>query len=534
MGTQSVGLFNGPRAEMELDWLPVRTVRGGTRAMREAGEAFTPKTAREQKERGLYEKRLATSVMHEVYDETIAKIAGAPFEKPPAISGALSMDMQRIVEDADREGSSLSVFAQRIYEDAVNQGLGLFLVDNVPTVREDGTTMTLMEAEEADARPYFARIAPDNLLGFRSMRVLGRNVCTELRVREDSWEEDPAGGPDLRIYRVRQYTQTDVTVWRAVSPGTAGWSRESTFQVDSTGILAEWVMESQKPHGFPNNQIPLVVVYTKRCGFMMAKPPLLGLAQLNIKHWNQQSVHDSTLKYCLAPTLFAKGLTQEEKETKPTTGEGSALMSTSDDAELRYVEIAGTSLQASERQIEITERRMAARSVEPLMAGSATATGEVRSEMKEQSRAQQWIEGMEWGLWRGFMFAASWRGESLADDFNISLHRASSLLLAANPVRTQALQSDIDGGRLTLATYLKERARSGDFADDFDPEAEAQAIEERDAEQAEARMEAMAKRLQEEEAKQKVEPEMPPQPPMADKGMPDGVPPGMPPKKAAA
>ncbi len=51
----------------------------------------------------------------------------------------------------DRQGTSLSSFAQSIYEDAIDRGVGMFLVDNVPT-----TGMTLLETINND--PQMAAI----------------------------------------------------------------------------------------------------------------------------------------------------------------------------------------------------------------------------------------------------------------------------------------------------------------------------------------------------------------------------------------
>ena len=244
--------------------------------------------------------------------------------------------------------------------------------------------------------------------------------------------------------------------------------------------------------GFPDGEIPLVVIYTRKVGFLHAKPPFLPLAYLNVKHWNQQSVLDASIRFCLSPLLMLTGLTKEEAEQKPRLGEGATFASSSETAAGTYVEIGGASLTIAQAEIEKTEARMRARSADPLMAGSATATGEVRAEMKDQSEAQQWVETAEWAFYRAFQLAAKWINATLPEDFNVTLHRASSVMQVANPQRTTALQNDVSQGRLTLETYLKERARSGDFADDFDPTVEAMKVEEDAQRKVEQQMQALA------------------------------------------
>lgn len=514
---QTIGDPNGPRIEMEPDWRLCRVLGGGTRALREAKTEFTPMTARERRDMPLYEERLATSTLHDVYGETVSRVASLPFPKPPSITGKLPPQLAAIETDADRCGTSLSVFGSQVYRDAIDRGLGLFLVDNVPTtvaeqqLNSDGSAkagpdgkplvttraMTFAEVEAMDARPYLSRIDPDNLVGWDSVSVNGREVCTELRVRE--WAYRPsADGPDQLVERVRKYTGTTVELWER-ELGTAAISQDRSL-LSSKGDPTGWRMiQEPTATGFPDGEIPLVVIYTRKVGFLHAKPPFLPLAYLNVKHWNQQSVLDASIRFCLSPLLMLTGLTKEEAEQKPRLGEGATFASSSETAAGTYVEIGGASLTIAQAEIEKTEARMRARSADPLMAGSATATGEVRAEMKDQSEAQQWVETAEWAFYRAFQLAAKWINATLPEDFNVTLYRASSVMQVANPQRTTALQNDVSQGRLTLETYLKERARSGDFADDFDPTVEAMKVEEDAQRKVEQQMQALADKIVQQE-----------------------------------
>lgn len=489
---EQIGTFGAARQAMEHDWKYCRVLRGGTRALWEAGAEFTPMTARELDDLTgtTYQRRLLASTLYDVYGETVSRIAAMPFESPPVVAGELGPQMQKLVNDADRMGSSLGVFASSIYEDAIDRGLGCFLVDNIPTGIEEttvdeqgnevrrGTTLDLVAADRLDARPYFSRLDPDSLIGWTVENRNGKEVCVELRVREWSWGIPEGSTREQSIERIRRYTETTVELWERVYSG--------------SGVGSGFRMiEQPRAHQFPNDEIPLVVFYTNRRGFLFARPPMLGLAHLNLKHWNQQSVFDSALRYCLSPTLFGRGVDQEDKESPPRTGEGSRLLTTNQQAELRYVEIAGSSLEIGRKEIEKTEQRMRAAAVEPLRQGVATATGEMRAESREQSPAQRWIEGMEWALFRAFRIAESYGYEKLPPDFNLSLQRSSSLLRLATPQRTQSLQWDADKGYITPETYLKERARSGDYSDDFDPIAEAARVQERREQDAQRQMEAL-------------------------------------------
>lgn len=510
---KTVGTFSGGRDEMEDDWKVVRILNGGTRALREAGPEFTPRTAREEKNETLYTNRLAMTVLFDVYNETVEKIAGLAFEKPPALTGQLPEPIDAIEQDADLCGTPLATFLAWIHQDAVDRGFGLFLVDNVPTYVDEPTgetddegnavtarrTMSIAEARANNARPYFSRIKPDNLVGWDVEMRGGREVCTELRVREWRYVKNGDGQDELTEF-VRVYTGTTVEVWRR-DMGTASVAESRAMLGDDGDHSAFILDEAAKPTGFPNGEIPLVVHYTRKIDFLIAAPPLLPLAHLNIKHWNQQSVLDTTLRYNQAPTLFGKGFARDDLKSKPQTGEGSTLLTTSTDAELGYVEISGESLKIAQAEIEKTERRMNAEKVVPLQAGQVTATGEMRAEMDDQSPAQRWITSCEHAAYRGFELAAAWRGVELPEDFNIALHRKSSVLALTNPQRTSDLREDYKNSLITRETYLIERARGGDFGDDFDPQEEAARLDEKDVEKAEQQMQMLAERIKAERPK---------------------------------
>jgi hypothetical protein len=203
-----VGTWSGVRREMEDSWELVRVLRSGTRAMRAAGGKFTPATKKEAKTRDRYAQRLARTVLFPIYDRTVRKLASLPFMKPPTISGELPEPLDRLLSNADRQGTSLSSFAQMIYEDSIDRGLGLFLVDNVPTVG-----LTLPEADAMDARPYFRRVHPDNLVGCRTRMRNGVEEVVELRIRNWYYESSPVGGGDVLADMVERWTPERVERW---------------------------------------------------------------------------------------------------------------------------------------------------------------------------------------------------------------------------------------------------------------------------------------------------------------------------------
>lgn len=415
---ETVGNWSGPRKEMEQSWELVRILRSGTRAMRDAGVKYTPASRKEQRTPDRYTQRLRRTVLFPIYDRTVRKIASLPFAKPPVISGELPPPLDRLLVNADRQGTSLSSFAQSIYEDAVDRGVGLFLVDNVPTA-----DMSLPEADAIDARPYFRRIQPDNLVGCKTAMRNGTEVVTELRFR--NWFYTPSNlGYDTLSDMVEVWTETTVQQWfRQGADTTPDRERDAERQ-----YLAGYRLVQEWEHGFPG--IPLVACYTKKVGALHGEPPMEDLAWQNVAHWNSLSMQGEALHYCRSPILTIKGASSQMAEAKPEVGPGATITDSSDTLEVSFTEIAGTSLAAGEVEIKRIEERCMALGMQPLMAvaGPSTATGEVRADTNEKSEAQRWIEALEWAIYTAFEHAATWLGTELPEDFDWTLYRDSSLI----------------------------------------------------------------------------------------------------------
>jgi hypothetical protein len=482
---QTVGVWNGPRREMEEEgWKLVRTLRGGTKAMREAGEYYTPRTSRERKEPMRYQDRLRRSVLFPMYDTQVRYIASLPFQKAPTVIGNLPEPLDRILGDADRMGTSLANFMRKIYEDAIDRGVGLFLVDNVPV---EGLPLTVVD--EMDARPYFCRIAPDNLVGFRTATKHGREVVVELRYRE--WLYRPSGmGFDTLVDRVVVWTEDEVQTWEHQTAKRDIDREMESAQEFGTGYQ---LIES-RPHGYEG--IPLVTVYTEQVSTLHGKPAMLDLAYINVAHWNSSSIQGEALHYSRSPILKMTGISRELAERKPEVGPGSHVIDTADTADIGFIEIAGTSLTAGREEIGALQAQMDALGLRPLLSvgGPQTATGEVRADLAEKSQAQAWVQGLEWAIYQAFQKAAKWLGMVLPEDFDIQLFKDSSLI-AGRAQDLPVLQQMAQLGLLTKATLLAEFKARGVLVtvEDVAEEVEAMAVE---AEQAvERQMAAMADRM---------------------------------------
>lgn len=484
-----VGVFGTARFEMETWWDLVRTLRGGTEAIRRRGEVYLPRNDSERIHKDRYDARVKMSVLFEAYDQAVSMLAEKPFQQAVEVD-KVAAPLDRIEANADRCGTSLTRFAQQMLDDLIDKGMALMLVDHVtPYVTEpDGSVrrMNLLEEDKRDARPYFVRIRPDNFIGGIVEIRGGREVVTNLRIRDWITRADQ-NGVEQKYETVRVWTETTVETWErwfgttSIDPA----DQQQRYAQGDGGRFEQ--TQAPTPHGFPDG-IPLVVVYSRKLGPLFAKPPLMNLAWQNILHWQSDSQQRWILAHSRAPILVGTGVSSDTARAKPQIGAGATMMDTNENANLRYVETSGTALEAGRNDVHDIEQRMRILSGEPLVAqakgsgygggsgGAATATGEIRAEVKVQAPLQAWVEALEWGLIDGYRLAARWRGMELPQDFGVRVFRDFAVT-GMTGQNVQLMQADAREGRISTRTYLK--AVNGLlYGDELDPEAEAELVAE--------------------------------------------------------
>lgn len=526
VSSKTIGAMSGGRQEMEQEgWNVCRTLEGGTSAMRKARENYTPKTEPERKDVRRYNARLARTNLYPMFRDTVTKLAALPFRKPPTVTGQLGPNRQRLIENADRRGKSLATFAQSIYRDAIGRGQGMFLVDNVPTTKPDGSAMTLADAAMADARPYFCRIAPDNFLGLTYEMRFGRPVYTSFRYRQIRWQSTADG--DVAVEQVREWTETEVRIWekRLATPGKpVDRKEEAANPSDGDHVLVETIN-----HGSPVG-IPLVILYTDEVDVALAKPPLLELAWTNVAYWNSRSTQGDCLAYSRAPILTISGADGKTAEERPIVSAGSTITSKSDKLSVTFAEISGSSLDAGWKEaleLRLEGEAQGMRPLQPMAGGPLTATGEVRADGNETSLAQTWVEALEWAIYQGIEIASKWDGEALPEEFKWTLDKESSLL-AGRATDIPALQQMYRDGAISLPTYLREMVARGVIVTVEDVDTEVEEIEGKAEKDSRARMLALVEDLKRERGEGEGEPDADPEAdpegdPGAAPGDPDAV-----------
>ena len=435
---------NGAYKEMAERWELIHDLLGGTKRMREAGKIWLPAEPRE--EALAYENRLERTFLYGALADTIDKIASKPFSRPVQTRNADAL--QAVVEDPCMKGLDMTQFARELFLDAAVHGVAHILVD-YPKV---GEGLSLADEREAEARPYFVRIAPPDLIGWRSERLTGgRERLTQIRVREYRSEPDGEYG-DREVKRVRVLN-------------------DDTFEVWEQDEDQDWLRVDEGHHSF--GRIPLVTLYFDHESFMVARPPFEDLAWLNLAHWQSNSDQRNILRFARMPLLYQFGVSEEEIDSEITIGPSQLIRSTNPDAKMGYVEHGGKAIETGDKDLRNLEAQMEVMGLQPLIqkTGGATATGRALDEARTHSNIQSWIRATEGALLEALATAGEWVNVELPDDAAVDIFSDFGLTMKAE----QDIKALIDMRKASLIsarTFLDEVKRRGLLSDAIDVDAE--------------------------------------------------------------
>lgn len=434
---------------MRAYWAIVAPLMGGTSAMRAAGKALLPQFPAEQDD--TYKERLALSTLLPVYAETVNNMTSRAFAEPMQLGEDVPDDIKALCDDIDLAGNDLNSWSVELFRNALSHGLCHALIDYQSTRDAAGNPLYKTRAEEiaAGVRPYAVIVKPDQVLGWRF--VAGRLM--QVRYMESVELLDG------------EFGATSVQQVRVLEPGV--WR---TYRKPDNG--GAWAIHEQGATSL--SYIPWVSFYTGRVGALMAKPPLLELAYLNVKHWQSQSDQDNLLHVARVPLLFV--FTSDE-QFKLVISSGSATRMPAD-GKAQYVEHTGAAIEAGRTSLQdlIDEMRMAGAKLlqrdKQQVKTAAQANEEAAQELSPLARlANQFGDCIAQIL----QIIADYRGEKDGGHVEMRGNFDSDF---APEVSLPSLISMATAGKISDETLYSEMQRRGVISDELDWEQEKERLEE--------------------------------------------------------
>lgn len=427
---------------MAAHWPKIDALLGGTSAMRKAKEIYLPKQPAESD--ADYAYRLSTSTLFPAFERTCGVMAGKPFAKELTLN-KVPAAVEAYVGNVDGEGRSLHAFASDIFDvSAIKYGFGGILVDYTKT---EGQARTVADEKAMGARPYMVHIKHDQILGYKTQRAGDKVVFTQLRIKETKEEDDGYGTKVVNCVRVLEPGKWELWVER------------------SSQSKAAYVLEEQGATTL--SHIPFVPLYGIRKGFMLGMPPLLSLADLNIKHWQHQSDQDENARFARKRLLVFSGLTNDDKIVMASD----MAVRLPPNAKAEVIQGSAESVNAGRSELQALEQQMIQTGAELLVAtpGQRTATEASNDAEANKSMLQRIVENFEDALDLALQYMADWIKAGEGGSVSLFKDFAAASLTDAS---AQLVVTMAQGGLITKETALREQQRRGVLSPDLDVDTE--------------------------------------------------------------
>ena len=287
-------------------WQDVAAVRGGTIAMREAGETYLPMEPGEDAD--AYDRRLRRATLTPIYTRLVRAFASMILRKPVRVenTGGLSNADFRViagfrpgqddpgepvtghVENLDRQGSDLQQFAFDWLCEAIHYGHAAVEViypraDEIAT-RADEVALGL--------RPHWSLYSAPQLLGKRGQQKIERvRLLQSVTEPEGEWGERLL--EQVMVYRL----DASAATWEIYREGEKEneWASYDNGELEMTG----------------DAEIPIVFLYSDRKG-QAVPPPMIEVLHLNIRHYQVSADMDNSLHVAAVPRLFFFGCNADD------------------------------------------------------------------------------------------------------------------------------------------------------------------------------------------------------------------------------
>jgi len=470
-------------------WQTVTAILGGAGAMREAGETYLPRFPNETTVD--YDYRRANARFTNIYSDVVTSLSRKPFGEEVALADGTPDRIKVLAEDIDGRGNNLHVFAAETFFDGVNDAVSWVLVDYTrATERTDGQRLSLSDERVQGLRPYWVRIPADRMLAVYSDVVRGSEIVTHARIREDVVMRD--GFDEVAVERVRMFDREPV--YAMLDDGTVTDTvidyAPATFtiyekRVEAVGrrTKSDWQIVDQGPVTL--GVIPLVPFVTgKRIGGgWRFYPPLQGVADLQIEHYQQETALKSIKELTAFPMLAGNGVQPAMNGGQVVAvpvGPRSVLYAppngeNGNHGEWAFIEPSAESLRFLAEEVKSTETQMRELGRQPLSVSTGiTVVAAAFASQKATSVLQAWALGLKDCLEQCLALTADWLNLGIEPEISWNL---DDLDLTDDDKGPTSIMEARKNGDLSRETVWSEFRRRGVLAADFDPEAEMTRLE---------------------------------------------------------
>lgn len=460
---------------MALAWEYLADVLAGQDTIKAAGTKYLPQEPAELDED--YKRRLARSLFFEDYRDCVVNLTGMVFRKSPTLGedvpelirgrqaeeGATEQAKEGLAENIDNAGTHLDVFIQRVFQDAFFGHS--FVVVDMPA--KDESVQTAADELASGGRSYWCLRQAKNALNWDTAVVKGKTILTQITFKECSTERKGRfGEQEVVRYRVYALDTNGNAFWELWKEVEGLDKSKKEIVLDSTGpILTK--------KGQPLKRLPIAIHYGEHEGFLQSRPPLKGIADINLAYYQKYSDLSNIEHMTCAVTLMVSG---GDDQNKDLTMGGNRVLWLPIGAEAEFLTVEGDSIPALERDLEMLEKRLCAKGLDFLKDDHyvpPTATEVVLSYTERTSKLARMVRSLIDCTEQALSITAEMEGLDQGGSITLGVDE-NSLVLSPEQLRIYSEMNE--KGQLSLPTLWSIMDRADQLPDDFDATKEEKAV----------------------------------------------------------
>lgn len=355
----------------------MRNVLAGQTAMRVAGSDYLrrPMGMKDDKE---WRRYVEATPFFEASTRTLEGLAGLAFYRDPQFS--LPDGMKPFLADATGDGVPFQQFVEKVFEEVLAVARVGVMVE-MPV--RDPNIRTLLDQERSGRRPFLRRYNAETVFNWATSEVNGSIQLTEVRLEET--ETEKVGEWDTRSRRRIRVLQLDKLANNVTAQPSVSWQYRQRIFVhkdwinDEDGIVegaettgapaqattveaaASWVEQdpiTPKMDGKALDYIPFWIINPSDQSADVVRPPLLGLANININHFNTSAALENALFWSGNPQPYICGLDPDTTDTF-VVGSSEAWIFRDKDTKVDFLSFSADGLASLEKRLDRLEQHMA-------------------------------------------------------------------------------------------------------------------------------------------------------------------------------
>jgi len=461
--------------KLQPRWAMVRDATDGEYAVKAAGDSYLPKLHKQETKQ--YEAYKMRALFFEATRRTMQGLVGMVMRKDPIVEAKDNVK-EGFLRNLTKNNLSLEGFATVVMQEVLMMNKYGILADLPPVISMTAnpwmvgyTAESIINWEydiDADGKKILVRVVLEEEYGqvkeddrfvvedkkqWRVLELISKDLANEELERMENPPEILFDPSQNNVYRVQ--------VWRA--------KKDLTGQAGAGARSDDFILHTQDfptLRGSAMDVIPFVVVTSGDSDEEEQKPPIEGLASVNMSHYRTSADLEHGRHFTALPTPYIVGLSEQQELV---IGSSAAWVITGVDAQqvkVGMLEFTGSGLSALENAMVEKQGQMAilgARLLEEqIRKAEAFETHELRS-AGEHSVLASIANGVSEGINSALEFMSAWDG-SLG---NIALQLNTEFVRIGMPPEMLAqLLAALQAGKLSFKAYFFKMQQGGMYPDE--------------------------------------------------------------------